>query len=205
MASKKELEKTKELARLYYLNGDTQKLVAEKVGVSRVTVNKWVSDGGWDALRTAKSITRKELVAKIMKKADEKLENGDMSADEMAKLAASIEKIDKRTSATTIIEVLTSYNNWLAARTQIDKELTVDFLKMTNRYQDIFIAEQVSAETYPPSTQPKQRPSRWNVSAAPGRITPISWNITSRIIVPTAKRARSSLRQSTISRRLKIS
>ena len=81
-----------------------------------------------------------------MKKADEKLENGDMSADEMAKLAASIEKIDKRTSATTIIEVLTSYNNWLVARTQIDKELTVDFLKMTNRYQDIFIAEQVSAE-----------------------------------------------------------
>lgn len=47
----------------------------------------------------------------------------------MAKLAASIEKIDKRTNATTIIEVLTSYNNWLVARTQIDKELTVDFLK----------------------------------------------------------------------------
>ena len=41
--SKKELEKTKELARLYYLNGDTQKLVAEKVGVSRVTINKWVN------------------------------------------------------------------------------------------------------------------------------------------------------------------
>lgn len=66
--SKKELEKTKELARLYYLNGDTQKLVAEKVGVSRVTVNKWVNDGGWDALRTAKSITRKELVAKNYEK-----------------------------------------------------------------------------------------------------------------------------------------
>ena len=88
--SKKELEKTKELARLYYLNGDTQKLVAEKVGVSRVTVNKWVSEGGWDALRTAKSITRKELVAKIMRKADERLESGEMTADEMAKLAASI-------------------------------------------------------------------------------------------------------------------
>lgn len=145
--SKKELEKTKELARLYYLSGDTQKLVAEKTGVSRVTVNKWVSEGGWDALRTAKSITRKELVAKIMRKADERLESGEMTADEMAKLAASIEKIDKRTNATTIIEVLTAYNNWLVARTQIDKELTVDFLKMTNRYQDIFIAEQVSAET----------------------------------------------------------
>lgn len=144
--SKKELEKTKELARLYYLSGDTQKLVAEKVGVSRVTVNKWVGEGSWDALRTAKSITRKELVAKIMRKADERLESGEMTADEMAKLASSIEKIDKRTNATTIIEVLTSYNNWLVARTQTDKELTVDFLKATNRYQDMFIAEQVSAE-----------------------------------------------------------
>ena len=52
--SKKEIEKSKELARLYYLNGDTQKLVAEKVGVSRVTINKWVSDGGWDTMRMAK-------------------------------------------------------------------------------------------------------------------------------------------------------
>lgn len=142
--SKKEQEKNKELARLYYLQGDTQKLVAEKVGVSRVTVNKWVNDGNWDAIRTAKSITRKELVAKIMKKADEKLESGEMNADEMSKLAATIEKIDKGTNVTTIIEVLTSYNNWLVARMQIDKELPVDFLKMTNRYQDIFISEQVN-------------------------------------------------------------
>lgn len=145
--SKKEQEKNKELARLYYLQGDTQKLVAEKVGVSRVTINKWVSEGNWDAIRTAKSITRKELVAKIMKKADEKLENGDMNADEMAKLAAAVEKIDKGTNATTIIEVLTAYNNWLVARMQVDKELTVDFLKMTNHYQDIFIGEQVNVQT----------------------------------------------------------
>lgn len=145
-ASKKELEKTKELARLYYLNGDTQKIVAEKVGVSRVTVNKWVSGGGWDAIRTAKSITRKELVAKMMKQADEKLESGEMTPDEMAKFAASIEKIDKRTNITTVIEVLTAYNNWLVERTQIDKELTVDFLKTTNRYQDTYIKEQVTSE-----------------------------------------------------------
>ena len=54
--SKKELEKSKELARMYYLNGETQKLVAEKVGVSRVTINKWVADGGWDTMRVAKTI-----------------------------------------------------------------------------------------------------------------------------------------------------
>ena len=55
--------------------------------------------------------------------------------------------LSKKELEKTIIEVLTLYNNWLVSRTQIDKELTVDFLKMTNRYQDTFIAEQVSAES----------------------------------------------------------
>ena len=79
--SKKELEKSKELARMYYLNGETQKLVAEKVGVSRVTINKWVADGGWDTMRVAKTITRKEIITKMMQEANKKLEEGKMSFD----------------------------------------------------------------------------------------------------------------------------
>lgn len=141
--SKKELEKSKELARLYYLNGDTQKLVAEKVGVSRVTINKWVSDGGWDTMRMAKSITRKELVTKMMQKANDKLEEGDMSFDEMAKLSASIKELDKQTNTVTILEVLTAYNEWLVVRMQVDKELTTDLVKTMNRYQDMFLSEQI--------------------------------------------------------------
>ena len=141
--SKKELEKSKELARLYYLNGDTQKLVAEKVGVSRVTINKWVSDGGWDTMRMAKSITRKELVTKMMQKANDKLEEGNMSFDEMAKLSASIKELDIQTNAVTILEVLTAYNEWLVVRMQVDKELTTDLVKTMNRYQDMFLSEQI--------------------------------------------------------------
>lgn len=143
--SKKEIEKSKELARLYYLNGDTQKLVAEKVGVSRVTINKWVSDGGWDTMRMAKSITRKELVAKMMQKANDKLEEGNMSFDEMAKLSASIKELDKQTNAVTILEVLTAYNEWLVVRMQVDKELTTDLVKTMNRYQDMFLSEQIGS------------------------------------------------------------
>lgn len=141
--AKKELEKSKELARLYYLNGDTQKIVAEKVGVSRVTINKWVADGGWDTMRMAKSITRKELVTKMMQKANDKLEDGNMSFDEMAKLAASIKELDKQTNAVTILEVLTAYNEWLVARMQVDKELTTELVKTMNRYQDMFLSEQI--------------------------------------------------------------
>lgn len=142
------MEKNKELARMYYLNGETQKLVAEKVGVSRVTINKWVADGGWDAMRVAKTITRKEIITKMMQEANKKLEEGKMSFDEMSKLAASIEKIDKQTNAIIIYEVMTVYNEWLIVRAGVDKELTTDLIKTMNRYQDIFLSEQVGKSKF---------------------------------------------------------
>lgn len=146
--SKKEVEKIKELARMYYLNGDTQKLVAEKVGKSRVTINKWVAEGGWDAMRVAKTITRKEIVTKMMQEADKKLEEGKLTFDEMSKLAASIDKIDRQTNAITIYEVMTAYNEWLVVRMGVDKELTAELVRVMNHYQDVFLSEHVSKNSF---------------------------------------------------------
>ena len=56
----------KELARLYYMRGESQKSVAEKVGVSPQTVNRWVDKEGWAAKRAAENITRPELVNKLL-------------------------------------------------------------------------------------------------------------------------------------------
>lgn len=146
--SKNEVEKIKELARMYYLNGDTQKLVAEKVGKSRVTINKWVAEGGWDAMRVAKTITRKEIVTKMMQEANKKLEEGKLTFDEMSKLAASIDKIDRQTNAITIYEVMTTYNEWLVVRMGVDKELTAELVRVMNYYQDVFLSEHVSKNSF---------------------------------------------------------
>lgn len=140
--AKKEMEQSKELARLYYLNGDSQKIISEKIGISRVTISKWIKEGGWDTIRTTKNITRKELVIKMINDASKKLDEGTLSADEQCKLAAAIEKIDKQTNVITLFEVFTAYNHWLVARMQIDPELTPDLVKAMNRYQDIFLSEQ---------------------------------------------------------------
>ena len=146
--SKNEVEKIKELARMYYLNGDTQKLVAEKVGKSRVTINKWVAEGGWDAMRVAKTITRKEIVTKMMQEANKKLEEGKLTFDEMSKLAASIDKIDRQTNAITIYEVMTAYNEWLVVRMGVDKELTAELVRAMYYYQDVFLSEHVSKNSF---------------------------------------------------------
>ena len=64
MATKKELEEKKEYARLLFMQGETQKVIAEKVGVSAVTINKWVAENGWQEQRAASNITRPELLDK---------------------------------------------------------------------------------------------------------------------------------------------
>lgn len=139
--NKQELEKSKELARLYYAAGDTQEVVAKRVGVSRNTINRWVSDGGWDVQRAAKTITRKEVVNKMLQKINERLDNSDWTPDELAKAAAAIQKLDKQTNIVTVIEVFASYNNWLCSRMRIDPELTPELVGMMTKYQDIFINE----------------------------------------------------------------
>jgi uncharacterized protein YjcR len=140
---KKELDHIKELAKLYYLRGDTQKMIAEKIGISRVTMSAWVKNGNWDTLRTASVITRKELIAKMMQNASEKLEKGEMSYDEMSKLASTIEKLDKKANIVTIIEVFAAYDKWLIARMQLDPEITPELIKTMSKYQDMFINERL--------------------------------------------------------------
>jgi len=138
------LNNEKELAKLYYLSGELQKDIAAKVGVSCQTVNKWVKDGSWDTLRAAKTITRREIVTKMLQQINEKLESGEWTADEMVKATAAIEHLDKQTNVVTIIEVFGAYNKWLLSRMQFDPELTPDLVKIMNKYQDTFISEQLS-------------------------------------------------------------
>lgn len=144
---KKELSIKKELARLYYYNNETQKAIAEKIGVSCVTVNKWVKEEEWEAKRAAKFITRQELVAKILKNINDKLESGKWTADEMIKATTAIEKLDKQTNVVTVMEVFTKFDNWLVSRMQFGTELTPELVNQIHRYHDLFISDQLKYST----------------------------------------------------------
>lgn len=102
---KEEIEKKKSLARALYLSGMEQKEIADKVGVSAVTVSKWCTEGKWKEARAAKNITRPELVNKLLLTIDKLIEQVNASedaamiaglGDKLAKLSAVIEKLDKK-------------------------------------------------------------------------------------------------------------
>ena len=152
MVTKKELEKMREHARLLFMQGEPQKVIAEKVGVSAQTITKWVNDGDWQAARSAANITRPELVNKILKSIDVLVEDlvnepspekTAAAADKLVKFAATIERLDKKTSVVDIIEVFMAFSKWLQYRMSFDPNVTPELIQTINKYHDLFISEQL--------------------------------------------------------------
>jgi predicted transcriptional regulator len=53
----------KRLAReLYVLGNQTQKSIADTIGVTEKTLGKWIKENSWDALKDLQSITKKQLL-----------------------------------------------------------------------------------------------------------------------------------------------
>lgn len=129
---------------MYFMQGMTQKDIAENVGVSRNTICAWIKEGRWDTMRAATTVSRKELVTKLLQGLDQKVQDGQWSPDEVCKVSSAIEKLDKQNNIITIIEVFSAYNRWLVSRMQVDPELTPELVKIMNRYQDLFIGENLS-------------------------------------------------------------
>ena len=103
--TKAELENKKQLGRSLYMSGMEQQEIAERLGVSRVTISSWCTKEGWKEARAAKSITRPELVNKLLLTIDQLIENVNKSndptligslADKLSKLSAVVEKLDKK-------------------------------------------------------------------------------------------------------------
>ena len=152
--NKSETEKRKSLARALYLSGTEQQEIAEKVEVSRVTISKWAQAGGWKEARAAKSITRPELVNKLLLTIDTLITQVNASddpsliaglGDKLAKLSAVIEKLDRKANVVDAIEVFMAFSKWIEYRSSIDPELTPELIRAINRYQDLYITEQMTS------------------------------------------------------------
>lgn len=146
--NKKELEDKKDYARILFMQGDTQKVIAEKTGISPQTITKWVNNEGWQTQRAANNITRPELVNKLLKSIDTLIDSVSQSddpeamaglADKLAKFSAAIERLDKHTSVVDTIEVFIAFGKWLQYQSQFDEAITAEFIKTINKYQNQYI------------------------------------------------------------------
>jgi len=153
---KSEIENKKSLARTLFLNGLEQTEIAEKIGVNKNTVSKWCVSESWKEQRAATQITRPELVNKLLTTIDimltqiQESNNTDLIAsvpDKLAKLAAVIQKLDKKANTVDAIEVFMAFSRWLEFRSTTDPEVTPELIKAFNKYQDKYIMYKLSTNS----------------------------------------------------------
>lgn len=136
--TKAERIRKKELAQFFFCNSNlSQKEIAEKMGISEVSMSRWVREGRWDTLKASITITRQEQlnrvyrqIAAINKKIVEEQEGIPTSADAdvLAKLAAVVERLEKETSITDVVSVSMKFLDWLRKiDTEKAKELSYLF------------------------------------------------------------------------------
>lgn len=63
--------------------------------------------------------------------------------DKLAKLSAVIEKLDKKVNVVDVIEVFMAFSKWIEYRSTIDPEVTPELVRAINKYQDLYITEQM--------------------------------------------------------------
>lgn len=108
----------------YVVNNLSQKEVAEKVGISTVTMSKWVKEGNWDELRRQMLVTREKQLARLYAQFDEltrAIEHKPVGeryantkeADTLNKLTSAIRTLETEASVADIVEVSKRLLNWL--------------------------------------------------------------------------------------------
>jgi transposase len=115
----------KEWAQLLYTRENlTQKEIAARVGVSEVTMSKWVNAGKWDELKASITITKEEQLknlyhqlAEINRNISDR-EQGKRYAtpsesDTISKLANAIEKMETDVGLADIIATFRKFLEWL--------------------------------------------------------------------------------------------
>ncbi len=133
--TKQERTRKKELAQFFYCNSQlSQKEIAEKVGISEVTMSKWARENKWDTLKASITITRQEQLNRVYQQIsainnkiteEQKGIPTGSDADVLSKLAAVVERLEKETSITDVVSVSMKFLDWLRKiDTQKAKELS---------------------------------------------------------------------------------
>ena len=147
------MDNKRETARVLYMAGETQDSIAERTGVSRQTVCKWVKQYEWEKQRAARTITRTELTNKLLLTIDRLIEQVNQSddpqlmaalGDKLSKMSAVVEKLDKKANIVSVIEVFMAFSKWMQFRAQTDPNITPELLKTFNYYQDLFVSDKMN-------------------------------------------------------------
>lgn len=136
----------KDWARMLYLKENlTQAEIAERVGVARITVGRWVQAEKWEEQKAGMTVTREAEIANLYRQVAEinraislreegKRFANSKEADILGKLSAAIRKMETDAGIADVISVLTRFVEWL-------RPVDLDKAREIARLADAFIKD----------------------------------------------------------------
>ena len=136
-------DKKREIAEDMYIRlGLTGREIAENLGVTEQTVSRWKKgregEKSWDDRKTEAPLKIKEL---LLKEA-EKLAKGEESlvkADQLSKIMAAIDQLDKKINVRTVMDVFREFDIWMSEQ---EPATAIQF----TRWHKLFLQYRVSLE-----------------------------------------------------------
>lgn len=141
--TKSELADKKELAKLLYMQGETQKVISERISVSEVTISGWAKQETWAEKKAGTNITRPELVNKLLGQINDLIDSVSQSddislksklPDSLSKFASVIEKLDKKANIVDTIDVFIAFSKWIQFRNTQNDEIIINTTEEINEY-----------------------------------------------------------------------
>lgn len=134
-----------EYAYLLYMQKVPQKEIAERVGVSQQTLSKWKEDGGWELKRVAKTVSRDQIINKVLLRINEMLDSEEeFNADEFSKAANQLSKLKQGCTIDDIADILTRFGDWVIEQSTSDKTITTEFVQQLTQLQDKYLLNRIN-------------------------------------------------------------
>lgn len=119
------LKEKRDWAKLLFIAQNLSQIeIAEKVGVSKTTINKWHKEDKWDEQKASLTVTREQQlqrlymqISEINRVISEREQKYPTPAegDIINKLATAIDKMERESSLADVISVSQKFLNWLRA------------------------------------------------------------------------------------------
>lgn len=133
----------KDYSRMLYLRENlTQQEIADRAGVSRQTLSRWINTEKWEEMKTCMTLTREQQISELhrqvaeINKAIRNREEGNRfatpaEADTLGKLAATIKKLESDVGISDIISVGMRFADWMRPQ---DPEKAKEFIRLFDNF-----------------------------------------------------------------------
>lgn len=135
-------DKKREIAEDMYIRlGMNGREIAEQLNVTEQTVSRWKKgrDGekSWDDRKTEASLTPVKIKELLLQEAYKvaKGEASTINSDQISKLMAAIDRLDKKINMRTVMDVFREFDNWMAEQEPATAILFTRFHKLFLQYR----------------------------------------------------------------------